>query len=107
MRISDGSSDVCSSVLADRAREEGADTEQRTARLPFVLAGLAAVLAGWLAAGIESPRLFDATVALLGVAALIGVLPFGRHADQRGAVAPAFAASAALDRKSTRLNSSH
>src|SRR3546814_18718567 len=78
MRISDGSSDVCSSVLADRAREEGADTEQRTARLPFVLAGLAAVLAGWLAAGIESPRLFDATVALLGVAALIGVLPFGQ-----------------------------
>ncbi|HEY9563597.1 MAG TPA: hypothetical protein VIR30_07485, partial [Nocardioides sp.] len=84
------------SASADRAREEGADTEQRTARLPFVLAGLAAVLAGWLAAGIESPRLFDATVALLGVAALIGVLPFGRHADQRGAVAPAFAASAAF-----------
>src|SRR3546814_6364397 len=45
------------SASADRAREEGADTEQRTARLPFVLAGLAAVLAGWLAAGIESPRL--------------------------------------------------
>lgn len=61
--------------------------------LVAVAAGLIGVLAAVLTAGTASTE-HTATVALLGAAALVGVLPFGRHQSERAAAAPLFAAAA-------------
>ena len=60
------------------------------------VAALVAALAAWYAgrAGDDSVR--TVTVGLLLACSLVGVLPVGRHARQRAAVAPAFAAAAAF-----------
>lgn len=55
-----------------------------------------ALLAGWFASQAEPSDLRTATVWLLGGAALLGVLPFGRSAPHRVLAAPAFAAAAAF-----------
>lgn len=59
-----------------------------------VAAGLAA-LAGWAAARADG-ALHQASVGLLVLAALVGVLPLGRLAPQRVVAAPAFAGAAAF-----------
>jgi hypothetical protein len=67
--------------------------------LPPLLLAMAAgcaALAGWLATAVGSPRLYDATLALLGAGALVGVLPLGRHQELRGAAAPVFGAAGAF-----------
>ncbi|MCD4523456.1 hypothetical protein [Nocardioides sp. cx-173] len=62
----------------------------------FCVSAAAALLAGWFASQQEPSDLRTATVALLGGAALLGVLPVGRYAAHRILAAPAFAASAAF-----------
>ncbi|MFC4785546.1 hypothetical protein ACT8ZV_13785 [Nocardioides sp. MAHUQ-72] len=56
----------------------------------------AAVLSGWFAARTESSSLHQVAVALLAVAAVIGVLPVGPLAAHRAVAAPAFAGAAAF-----------
>ena len=60
------------------------------------LAAVAAALAGWCAATTDQQWARVAVVDLLVVAALIGVLPLGRHPVPRVVAAPAFAAAAAF-----------
>ncbi|MFC7726367.1 hypothetical protein ACFQW6_14735 [Nocardioides sp. GCM10028917] len=60
------------------------------------LAALVAVLAAWYAGRAGDDVLRTATVGVLLACALAGVLPLGRHARQRAAAAPAFAAAAAF-----------
>ncbi|NYE36101.1 hypothetical protein F4692_001205 [Nocardioides cavernae] len=60
------------------------------------VAALAAALAGWYAGRAGEDTIRTVTVGLLLACALVGVLPLGRHARQRAAAAPAFAASAAF-----------
>ena len=60
-------------------------------------AAAAAALAGWFGAAAGPGRSADVTVGLLVLAAVVGVLPVGRHAPPRLAVAPAFAAAAAFE----------
>lgn len=62
----------------------------------FCVAAAVAVLAAWFAAHTESTPLRDTTVAILGLAAVIGVLPIGRFAAHRAQAAPAFAGAAAF-----------
>ncbi|MCD4532775.1 hypothetical protein LRP67_01575 [Nocardioides sp. cx-169] len=62
----------------------------------FCVSAAAALLAGWFASQQEPSDLRTVTVALLGGAALLGVLPVGRYAAHRILAAPAFAASAAF-----------
>ncbi len=65
------------------------------AGLVVCLAAAAALLAGWCAAQAPAgPR--RAAVALLALAALVGVAPVGRLAGRRVVAAPAFGAAAAL-----------
>jgi hypothetical protein len=59
------------------------------------LAVAVAVLAGWFASRTGSPTMQDAAVAMLAVAALVGVLPLGPLAALRAVAAPAFAGAAA------------
>jgi len=64
----------------------------------FAVAVGVAALAGWFAArvgGLDSQE-GQVTVALLGVSALLGVLPVGRLSAHRMVAAPAFAAAAAF-----------
>ncbi|WP_121257095.1 hypothetical protein [Nocardioides ferulae] len=61
-----------------------------------VVASVAALAGGWLAAVSDDETLRVATVAVLAVASLIGVLPGGRLAPARAVAAPAFAAAATL-----------
>jgi hypothetical protein len=60
------------------------------------VAALVAVLAGWYAGRAGDDVVRTVTVGLLLACALVGVLPVGRHARQRAAAAPAFAAAASF-----------
>ncbi|MGZ4496320.1 MAG: hypothetical protein ACXVWZ_02470 [Nocardioides sp.] len=60
----------------------------------FAVAGSLAGLAGWFAATSGPGTTRTSTVALLVVAAVLGVLPVGRLAGHRALVAPAFAGAA-------------
>ncbi len=62
----------------------------------FWVAGALALLAGWTGSRAEAPGLQHVTVGLLLVSVALGVLPWGRFADQRVLVAPVFAAAAAF-----------
>lgn len=62
----------------------------------FCVAVGLALVAGWSASQEQPSDLRTATVVLLGAAALVGILPVGRHAAHRILAAPAFAASAAF-----------
>ncbi len=64
--------------------------------LVCLVASVAALLAGWAAAGAGPGPDRNAAVAVLGLAALLGVLPLGAAARHRVLAAPAFAAAAAL-----------
>ena len=60
------------------------------------LASLVAVLSSWYAARAGEDVIRTVAVGILLACALAGVLPLGRHASQRAAAAPAFAAAAAF-----------
>jgi hypothetical protein len=60
------------------------------------LASLVAVLSSWYAARAGEDAIRTVAVGVLLACALAGVLPLGRHASQRAAAAPAFAAAAAF-----------
>jgi hypothetical protein len=60
------------------------------------VAALVAALAAWYAGRLGDDVVRTVTVGLLLACSLIGVLPLGRHARQRAAAAPAFAAAAAF-----------
>ncbi|NPD04713.1 hypothetical protein HN031_08460 [Nocardioides sp. zg-1308] len=60
------------------------------------IAALAAVLSSWYAARATDETVRTTAVGVLLACALVGVLPVGRHARQRAAAAPAFAAAAAF-----------
>jgi hypothetical protein len=60
------------------------------------LAGGIAVLAGWYGAHAASEPVRTAVVGILLGCALLGVVPVGRHAAQRGCVAPLFGGAAAF-----------
>ena len=60
------------------------------------LASLVAVLSSWYAARAGEDAIRTVAVGILLACALAGVLPLGRHASQRAAAAPAFAAAAAF-----------
>jgi hypothetical protein len=60
------------------------------------VAALVAVLAAWYAGRAGDDVVRTVAVGLLLVCSLVGVLPLGRHARQRAAAAPAFAAAAAF-----------
>ncbi len=62
----------------------------------FWVAGVLALLAGWFASRVDTPELQQATIGLLLLSVVVGVLPFGRLAVHRVLVAPAFAAAAAF-----------
>lgn len=62
----------------------------------FGVSSALAGLAGWLAAQAGPGDLRDAAVVLLAVAAVVAVLPVGRHAGRRAVTAPAFAGAAAF-----------
>ena len=72
-----------------------ADSPQ-IAALVACLAVAAAALSGWYAARAGDEWLRSITVALLTLSALAAAVPAGRHAPQRLAAAPAFAAAAAF-----------
>lgn len=73
----------------------GPDPTTGLTGLWFVVAAGAAGLAAWCAAH-AADDLRAATVAVLVAAAVVGVLPAGRHASYRLATAPAFGAAAAF-----------
>ena len=78
---------------------EAARNAPETPALASMVASIAAasaVLAAWYAARTGDETLRTVTVAILLACALAGALPVGRHARQRGAAAPAFAAAAAF-----------
>ncbi len=60
------------------------------------VAALVAALAAWYAGRAGDDVIRTVTVGLLLACSLVGVLPLGRHARQRAAAAPAFAAAAAF-----------
>ena len=67
--------------------------------LASMVAGVAvgfAALSGWYAARAGDDVVRTVTVGVLLACALLGSLPWGRHARQRAAAAPAFGAAAAL-----------
>jgi hypothetical protein len=63
----------------------------------FAVAVVVAALAGWFASRAGGPESVEGrvTVALLGLSAVVGVLPVGRLSGHRLVAAPAFAAAAA------------
>jgi len=65
------------------------------ARWWVAVAAAIAAFAGWYAARLPDGTEQTLAVNVLLVAALLGLLPFGRHARTRSAAAPAFAAAAA------------
>lgn len=71
------------------------DGPSRGATVWFAVAAVVAVLAGLLAAGADGPAR-RATVIVLGIAALVAIVPVGRFPGQRAAAAPAFAAASAF-----------
>ncbi len=77
------------------AAERSSRETTSAARWWVAVAAAIAALAGWYAA--RQPDGTEQTLAVnvLLVAALLGVLPFGRHARTRSSAAPAFAAAAA------------
>ncbi|HYJ28124.1 MAG TPA: hypothetical protein VEW73_10460 [Nocardioides sp.] len=78
---------------------EAARNAPETPALASMVASIAAasaVLAAWYAGRTADETLRTATVAILLACALAGALPVGRHARQRAAAAPAFAAAAAF-----------
>ena len=78
---------------------EAARNAPETPALASMIASLAAasaVLAAWYAGRTADETLRTVTVAILLACALAGALPVGRHARQRAAAAPAFAAAAAF-----------
>jgi hypothetical protein len=78
---------------------EAARNAPETPALASMIASIAAasaVLAAWYAGRTPDETLRTATVAILLTCALAGALPVGRHARQRAAAAPAFAAAAAF-----------
>jgi hypothetical protein len=60
------------------------------------LASVVAVLSSWYAARAGEDTIRTVAVGILLGCALVGVLPLGRHASQRAAAAPGFAAAAAF-----------
>ena len=60
------------------------------------IAALLAVLAAWYAGRAGEDAVRTVAVGVLLACSLVGVLPVGRHARQRAAAAPAFAAAAAF-----------
>lgn len=64
------------------------------ASLWFGVAAAVAGLAGWCAAGTDSPPVRATVIVLLAVAAVLGAVPVGRLAAQRALVAPVFAGAA-------------
>lgn len=88
-------------VRRARPSEQEAMSSRGIAETPQVAAvvmGLAAAAAGlsaWYAALSGNDWLRTVTVGVLMACALTGALPWGRHAQQRTAAAPAFAAAAA------------
>lgn len=72
-----------------------AETPQLAAVVMALAAGVAG-LSGWYAALSGNDWLRTVTVGVLMASALTAALPWGRHAQQRTAAAPAFAAAAAF-----------
>ncbi|MBS2939939.1 hypothetical protein KDN32_19550 [Nocardioides sp. J2M5] len=81
-------------TLLEKARR-APETPEVAAAIAALAAG-AAVLAGWYAARAGDDTVRTVAVGVLLGCALAGVLPFGRHLQQRVAAAPAFAAAAAF-----------
>lgn len=84
---------------ASDARSFGSDLTPETpqvAAFVMALAAGASGLAAWYAALSGNDGLRTVTVGVLMACALTAALPFGRHAQQRTAAAPAFAAAAAF-----------
>jgi hypothetical protein len=77
-----------------QAARNAPETPALAAMVGTVAAG-AAVLAAWYAAHAGEDAVRTVTVGVLLGCALLGVVPVGRHAPQRAAAAPAFAAAAA------------
>lgn len=79
------------------SRSATADDDEGTARtaLWFVLAGLAAAVAGWLLAVSGTAQITTPAVVVLLVSAGLGVVPIGRFARLRALTAPVFAGAAA------------
>jgi hypothetical protein len=78
---------------------EAAKNAPETPELASLVAAVAAVagaLAGWYAGRSGEETVRTVTVGVLLACALVGALPYGRHARQRTAAAPAFAAAAAF-----------
>lgn len=87
-------------VRRARASEHGTGSHAvaespHVAAVVMVLAAAAAALSAWYAALSGNDWLRTVTVGVLMACALTGALPWGRHAQQRTAAAPAFAAAAA------------
>jgi len=80
----------------ERVRDPRPSAPGALSALWFCVAVGLALAAGWSASQVPPSALRTATVALLGAAAVIGILPVGRHAAHRILAAPAFAASAAF-----------
>lgn len=92
---------AATSVRRAKASEDtgiaAATTEApQLAAVVMALAAGAAALSAWYAALSGNDWLRTATVATLMVSALAAALPWGRHARQRTAAAPAFAAAASF-----------
>lgn len=89
-------------VRRARASDDDGSGAQLVAETPQVaavvlsLAAGAAALSGWYAALSGNAALRTVTVGVLMACALTAALPWGRHARQRTAAAPAFAAAAAF-----------
>ncbi len=66
------------------------------ASMVATVAALVAVLSSWYAARAGEDAIRTVAVGVLLACALVGVLPIGRHARQRAAAAPAFAAAASF-----------
>lgn len=77
------------------AAKNAPESPALAAMVATVAAGLA-VLAGWYAGQVVDETARTTAVGLLMACGLLGVLPVGRHARQRAAAAPAFAAAAAV-----------
>lgn len=83
--------DAAAAAVADRAAGPGL--------LPVLWSCVAvalAGLAGWFAAQTASEDLHGVAVGLLGLAAVLGILPVGRYAEHRVLAAPVFAGAAAF-----------
>jgi hypothetical protein len=79
-----------------REAAKNAPESPALASMIATVAALVAVLAGWYAARAGEDTVRTVVVGVLLACALVGVLPVGRHARQRAAAAPAFAAAAAF-----------